>query len=468
MERGRSVQEEVTALRPARGPKLWPFTFALAILLWLYTTTGGRQVFVNEMLSEAFDSQAEHFLRGNVDVDGEAIRHEAMIVRGHARMYFGPFPALLRIPLNAIWPSARGKWGRVSGCLAVSVALAAFARLVGRALERSDVSWRAARFVGITSLIGFALASPLLLLLGNMSIYNEAVIWGLAGAVAALSFAYAAINARPRVATWELFGFAASTAVALLSRATFGAPLLVVALALAVPLLRQRAWRDLLVVALPIALALFGYALLSYARFGTFLGVSYSHYINPTHREFARSHGTFDFARVPFALADYFTLRLPRIDSVSPFVHAQRHRLAHGAIFSLPFSETYVSVLWSSLWLIAAAAVGAFTLSRRNAAMLFDRIVIAAFLGEALLILAYFALAQRYAAELYPLLFALLIIALRYNGKIFARFRYAFTALVLMCAALNFFATIAWLTDADLNVPRPTRDAWRALLRVKP
>src|SRR6266508_39461 len=95
-----------------RAPNLLPAALILGILLWIYTTTGGGQILVNEVLSEAYDSQAEHFLRGDVGVDGGAIRHEVMVVDGKARMYFGPFPALLRIPLNHVYPSGRGHWSR--------------------------------------------------------------------------------------------------------------------------------------------------------------------------------------------------------------------------------------------------------------------------------------------------------------------------------------------------------------------
>jgi len=50
----------------------------LSALIWIIATAGGRQIFVKEVLGDAFDSQAEHFLRGNVDVDGDAIRWEAI------------------------------------------------------------------------------------------------------------------------------------------------------------------------------------------------------------------------------------------------------------------------------------------------------------------------------------------------------------------------------------------------------
>ena len=88
-----------------RSPNLLPVAFVLGVLLWLFTMTGGRQIFVNEVLGKAYDSQAEHFLRGDVGVDAAAIAHERMIVNGKVRMYFGPFPALLRVPLNFIYPA---------------------------------------------------------------------------------------------------------------------------------------------------------------------------------------------------------------------------------------------------------------------------------------------------------------------------------------------------------------------------
>ena len=88
-----------------QAPNLLPVTLVLTVVLWLFTMTGGRDIFVKEVLGGAYDSQAEHFLRGDVGVDSAAIGHETMNVNGKVRMYFGPFPALLRIPLNFIYPA---------------------------------------------------------------------------------------------------------------------------------------------------------------------------------------------------------------------------------------------------------------------------------------------------------------------------------------------------------------------------
>src|SRR5437016_10226379 len=170
-------------------PRFLPLILLLSVLLWVFTTTGGRQVFVKEVLGGAYDSQAEYFLRGDVDVDADAIGHEAMIVNGKVRMYFGPFPALLRIPLNFIYPAGHGKWSRISGFCAGVIALFAFAGLMRTALCSSPLSLRARDWLGNACVIGFALASPLLLLLGNLSIYDEAIICGFALSLDAFFFA---------------------------------------------------------------------------------------------------------------------------------------------------------------------------------------------------------------------------------------------------------------------------------------
>ena len=57
-----------------RAPNLLPVTLVLSVVLWLFTMTGGRDIFVKEVLGGAYDSQAEHFLRGDVEVDADCDR----------------------------------------------------------------------------------------------------------------------------------------------------------------------------------------------------------------------------------------------------------------------------------------------------------------------------------------------------------------------------------------------------------
>lgn len=158
------------------SPPRLPLTIALSLLIWVIATSGGAHVLVKEWLGEAYDSQAEHFLRGDVGVDVGAISSEAMIVNGKVRTYFGPFPAFVRIPLNFVYPPGRGRWSRVSGFLAGMIALSAFSGLVRSALLKSSLSVPTRRLLGSALVVGFILGSPILFLLGNLSIYNEGIV----------------------------------------------------------------------------------------------------------------------------------------------------------------------------------------------------------------------------------------------------------------------------------------------------
>src|ERR1044071_10075476 len=85
----RHILSPVQIIDDKRAPSLLPVILLLSALLWVIATTGGHQIFVNEVLGDAYDSQAEHFLRGDVGVDVAGSRWETMIVDGKARIYFG-------------------------------------------------------------------------------------------------------------------------------------------------------------------------------------------------------------------------------------------------------------------------------------------------------------------------------------------------------------------------------------------
>ena len=467
---GRGMARTVSAIArlakegPDAAPRFLSVLVILSVLLWFYTTTGGRQVFVKEVLGGAYDSQAEHFLHGNVDVDAAAIGHEAMIVDGKVRMYFGPFPAFLRIPLNFVYPAGHGKWSRVSGFCAGIVALSAFAGLMRLALGSSPLSLRARNWVGNTCIVGFALGSPLLLLLGNLSIYDEAIIWGLAWSLAALYFALRSRHAGAGVLTRSLLGFSLCAAGALLSRVTFGMPFILIALLLGLRIPKENRITNLSALFLPLGAAFAFYVWLSYARFGSVVGVNYNYYINSVHNEFAHRYGMFSLRRIPYSFADYFSLRFPSLDGQPPFLVANRHSYDYPSLFSNPYSEVYISLVWSSSWLVIAAIMGVICMFRRDGLNLFARGVAVALLVQFLCILSYFLLAQRYATDLYPFLIFCLVVFLGSGGTALLRSRHLLAGLVALSVVINSLATVSWLINADQNVPAETRAAWEKLL----
>jgi len=445
-----------------------PLLLLLSALLWIFTTTGGRHVFVKEVLGGAYDSQAEHFLRGDVDVDAAAIDHEAMIVNDHVRMYFGPLPAFLRIPLNFIYPAGYGKWSRVSGFCAGVIALFAFAGLMRTVLQFSPLSLRARNWVGNACIVGFALGSPLLLLLGNLSIYNEAIIWGLAWSLAALYFTFRSRQADGAALTHSLLAFSLCAGGALLSRVTFGVPFILIAPLLALRVGRENRLTNLLALLLPLGAAVVFYVWLSYARFGSFTGVNFDYYVNPVHSEFAHKYGVFTPRRVPYSFVDYFSLRFPSLDRRPPFLAADRHSYNYPSLFSNPDSEVYISLLWSSSWLILGAVMGIVCLVRRKRADLFEWGIAVALLVQVLCILSYFLLAQRYATDLYPFLIFCLVVFLGSGGTALLRSRHLLIGLVALSVVINSLATVSWLIHADQNVPAETKAAWEKLLGRSP
>ena len=433
-------------------------------MLWVVATSGGRHLFVKEVLGEAFDSQAEYLLRGDPGVDLEAIRPEVMSVNGKARMYFGPFPALFRIPLNFVHPQGRGMWSRFSGFCAGVIALFSYAGLVGDSLRSSPLPPAARNWLGNACLVGFVFATPLPVLIGSLSIFHEAMIWALAWSVSALFFAARAWNSEGRRLTVSLLGFGFSAAAALLSRVTFGIPLLLIAPVLAFRV-RRAGWIRLAALVGPLAAGLAFHLLLSYARFGNFAGISYDSYINSVHRGFVRQHGMLDLARAPYSFAEYFSLRAPVFRSHAPFVQVDRHPLPYPSLFSLPNTESYVSLTWSSAWLVLSALVGVVYLFRCKRSDWFQRCVAAALFVQFLVILCHFALAQRYMAELLPFLIFCLAVFLR-NGGTFLH-RAAIIALVAVSAAVNSLGTAFWLSN-DGNLPVETRVFWSVVAGKQP
>jgi hypothetical protein len=446
-----------------RAPNLLPVTLVLSVVLWLFTMTGGGDIFVKEVLGGAYDSQAEHFLRGDVGVDAAAIAHETMIVNGKVRMYFGPFPAFVRIPLNFIYPAGHGKWSRISGFCAGIIALVAFAGLVKTALHWSPLSPRARNWIGNACVIGFALGSPLLLLLGNLSIYDEAIIWGFASSLGALYFACRSRTTESAALTRSLLAFSFCAGAGLLSRATFGAPFLLIAPLLAIRLFHRQTIRHITALFLPLGVAFVFYLFLSYAKFGDFSGMNMRYNINPVQRDFAMKHGLFRLERLPYSFADYFVLRSPKLQREAPFLKAGRTDYRHETLYVMPFTETYSSVLWSSSWILLGAVIGMAMLLRAGGADGVDRAIAAIFLLQVIVILSFMGLAQRYVAELFPFLIFAFLIFLR-QGKIAFQLRYLLIGLVVVSVVINSLSTVSWLVEADMNVPAATRAKWNQFL----
>jgi hypothetical protein len=81
--------------------------------------------------------------------------------------------------------------------------------------------------------------------------------------------------------------------------------------------------------------------------------------------------------------------------------------------------------------------------------------------------LSYFALAQRYAADLYPFLIFCFVVFLSAGGLVVVRLRHLLIALIAISIGINTLATAFWLAS-DPNLPAETRTFWGVIAGKRP
>src|SRR5262249_2914335 len=84
------------------------------------------------VLSGLYDAQAHRLLAGHWDVPLDKLTFEAFLVHGKTYMYFGPWPAVLRLPIAALTDRFDGELTQLSMIAAFVVLLVATSRLLWR------------------------------------------------------------------------------------------------------------------------------------------------------------------------------------------------------------------------------------------------------------------------------------------------------------------------------------------------
>lgn len=192
---------------------------AYALLL----TRGDLDPFGAEPAGLTFNSMLSHMLRGRWDVDPAAIGVEAFVRDGRSYAYFGPLPALLRLPLLPVpgWRTLHVE--RLSCWLAILLGAAAQSGAVLLALSRAGAATR--RALAPPLLLCCALGGPPTLLAWRGAlIYHESILWAWA---LAMGFVMLAMRSLLRGASAGTLTAAAGCAgLCLLTRSTTGAGLL--------------------------------------------------------------------------------------------------------------------------------------------------------------------------------------------------------------------------------------------------
>jgi hypothetical protein len=194
-----------------------------AAIYALLLTRGDLDPFGAEPAGLTFNSMLSHMLRGRWDVDPDAIGMEAFVHDGRSYAYFGPLPALLRLPLLAVpgWRTLHVE--RLSCWLAILLGAAAQSGAVMAALSRAPAATREA--LAPPLLLCCALGGPPMLLAWRGAlIYHESILWAWALAMGFVLLAIRSLVRGPDAGT--LTAAAACAGLCLLTRSTTGAGLL--------------------------------------------------------------------------------------------------------------------------------------------------------------------------------------------------------------------------------------------------
>ena len=280
--------------RYARGFGIGALLGAL-VFVWMITAGTfdlGRRV---PFSGNFYDVQAHSLLDGTLRMPASVLQIEGYEHAGNTYMYFGPAPALLRLPTAALTDSLDGRTGSVSMLLAFAVAMLALGRIGWRTRRwaRGDAPLGPGEelLAGVSAFV-LGTGTTLIFLGVGPYVYHEAILWGVALSFAAFEAILAWIEEpRPMV----LLVAAALTLLALLSRFAVGlgpaAALGLLALVVAVARVWPRArglvprlglvdglgWAVVgwLVAAATVPLGI--YAIVNVAKFGTLFSVPYDH-----------------------------------------------------------------------------------------------------------------------------------------------------------------------------------------------
>jgi len=408
-----------------------------------------------------YDYQARSLLQGRLDVPPEGISGEAFVHEGLSYGYFGPTPALLRLPLELadVGNFARS---RLSVLLALGLSLVgayAALRQVSRLLLGKGREPGAVVVALLCLNVGLGL--PLLLLATRSYVYHEAIAWGTSFAVmsaactlgwlvrpgsrawiAALVLGVFSIQARAPVGLYALWLLACSSLWLLWSERCEG--------------VLARTWRTRLLVVCLAAAGVASFNLVGYAKFRSLNGCPLQLHRPYTPERLARiGNQVFHAENIPYLAWNYGIAATPSFGGGFPWVGLARPAPpSSSSPAKMDLLEPSVSFPWSMpvllLWAFAGLLSGGLGGTRRRGLWL---LCLCAFAVPALSMCTVIAISQRYTADFLPgiLLAGLFgVVVLEELGTRWSR-RVLRCSGVLTVAALLFSAGICLRMQGELT-----------------
>ncbi len=392
----------------------------VALIPYLWVLWGGRldplRRSPSGYFSNFFDLQARALAHGHWWVPKGSLGIEAFVLGGHDYMYFGPFPALLRMPILAVTHSLDGRLTAPSMLLAWFVTGLFSSLLLWRirVLMRGSAALGRAEAVGLGVLLATVMCgSTLMFLAAYPAVYEEALAWGVAMTVGAL---FALLGVLERPSAGRVVGACTLTLGAVLSRSTLGWGCMIGAVLVAVWFAsgragaRQRPWSLSVLAAglVPLAIG----CTVTWVKFGDAfiqpLGAQVFSHVNKHRHLFLVANGgkAYSLNFVPTTLWAYLRPDGLRISTVYPFITLpSRPPAVLGGVFMDQISRTS-SVPAAMPLLFVLGCWGIISVFRRRPPERTNviRIPVLAAAACGASILAWEGIAFRFTADFLPLL----------------------------------------------------------------
>ena len=469
---------------------------ALGAYLWMLTM-GRADLFQVHYFDDFFDAQARSFMDGRLDVPYEVAGFEGFLIDGKTYIYFGPVPALLRIPVLAVTDRFDGRLTILSMLLAAVVLAAATFRLScslrGVVRGTSPVGRREPLATGLVAVV--TLLAPPFFLASQAFVHHEATLWGIALTVAAFD---AVLRWQRLPTTRGLVVAGALVLAAVMSRQSLGqGPLVALALSgLAVALAQARAerpdapvWSTWLraarsprrlaceIACLVPFVAVLG---LNYAKFGTLLSPpsdKHNFSLFSAHRVEvleANDGSLFGLHFVPSTLKQYF--RPDGIDVRLDMPWIDFPRLGPSAVGETVFDKLdWTSSVPASAPLLTALTIAALvwmvrTRRQRRGGPWLAPLMVGALVGG-LGVIAIGHIANRYLTDLYPLVLIPGLVGFHLVLRGWRRWAprtrrvaaVGLGGLAVLGLAVNVALALEYQRERGPNVPESVRADWSSL-----
>lgn len=394
-----------------------PVALLIVLCFWALATFGTGNL-IQPTLGTPFDSLALSLMKGEVGLPNGAVIYENIRVNGKNVIYFGAFPAFVRMPFLVLMPWTFGKLAPLVALMGGLFCAGAFYFVFREASRHTRMLF--GRFgPGLLTLI-FSLGTPLLYQVAVPTIYQEANIWALGFTLWAIGIFYRAFKRGWTTSALVLLSIC--TGGAILSRLTYGLPLSGL-LAGAVVLFCIQRWqqqvapaknlRSLVLAAVPLIVAGSFQLWYNHARFGSPLVFSTWNGYEMESAEVVRTRaalGSFNARRIPFSFGEYLGIHREYLSPKFPYISpASPARMKRPPLYFSDSAEAMVSIAIACPVLIVASVLGILALFRRRfSALTYAALV---FFGQVILICAWYFITFRYTAEFVPLAVVLTLAA---------------------------------------------------------